>query len=247
MSIIRKIVCARAARGSGSSAGGGDAHPLRCGHHHSRFSAADDARGHGRKDVRASRLHDRHCAGHLSGSFAHALAGSVVVLAQRRLGRRTPGWCAFFASPTTKSCTGRCTTERSTVLAVILVFFGSLALFPFLGTSFIPEMQEGTLSPNADRVPNISLDESLKMEREMQRLMLQVPGVDNVVSRVGRGESPADPAGPNEADVIASLTPFDKRPHGMTQEQDRRADPRTTGSTARHQPGDVAADQRPCG
>ncbi len=107
--------------------------------------------------------------------------------------------------------------RKATVLAVILAFFGSLSLFPFLGTSFIPEMQEGTLSPNADRVPNISLDESLKMEREMQRLMRQVPGVENVVSRVGRGESPADPAGPNEADVIASLTPFDKRPHGMTQ------------------------------
>lgn len=37
-----------------------------------------------------------------------------------------------------------------------LLFVGSLCLFPFLGTSFIPEMQEGTLSPNADRVPNIS-------------------------------------------------------------------------------------------
>ena len=104
------------------------------------------------------------------------------------------------------------------ICGVIVLFFASLSLFPFLGTSFIPEMQEGTLSPNADRVPNISLDESLKMEKEMQRLMLQVHGVDRVVSRLGRGESPADPAGPNEADVLATLTPFDKRPHGMTQQ-----------------------------
>jgi cobalt-zinc-cadmium resistance protein CzcA len=108
--------------------------------------------------------------------------------------------------------------RKATVLAVVLAFFGSLSLSPFLGTSFIPEMQEGTLSPNADRVPNISLDESLKMEKEMQRLMLQVPGVESVVSRLGRGESPADPAGPNEADVLASLVPFDKRPRGMTQD-----------------------------
>jgi cobalt-zinc-cadmium resistance protein CzcA len=108
--------------------------------------------------------------------------------------------------------------RKASVLGVVVLFFGALALFPFLGTSFIPEMQEGTLSPNADRVPNISLDESLKMEKEMQRLMLQVPGIENVVSRVGRGESPADPAGPNEADVLASLMPYDERPHGMTQE-----------------------------
>ncbi|WP_446743830.1 efflux RND transporter permease subunit [Silvibacterium acidisoli] len=109
--------------------------------------------------------------------------------------------------------------RKAMVAIVILLFAGSLSLFPFLGTSFIPEMQEGTLSPNADRVPNISLDESLHMERQMQQAMLKVPGVESVVSRLGRGESPADPAGPNEADVLATLTPFDKRPRGMTQEK----------------------------
>lgn len=106
----------------------------------------------------------------------------------------------------------------ASVIIVGVLFVVSLSLFPFLGTSFIPEMAEGTLSPNADRVPNISLAESLNMERSMQQQMLQVPGVVSVVSRVGRGESPADPAGPNEADVLASLTPFDKRKRGVTQD-----------------------------
>ncbi|HEY2040038.1 MAG TPA: CusA/CzcA family heavy metal efflux RND transporter [Edaphobacter sp.] len=109
--------------------------------------------------------------------------------------------------------------RKTTVLSVIGLFIFALCLFPFLGTSFIPEMAEGTLSPNADRVPNISLDESLHMEMAMQKTMLTVAGVDNVVSRVGRGESPADPAGPNEADVLASLTPIEERPRDRTQEQ----------------------------
>ena len=109
--------------------------------------------------------------------------------------------------------------RKSMIIGTAVLFLGSLCLFPFLGTSFIPEMQEGTLSPNADRVPNISLEESLNMERQMQRQMMKVRGVENVVSRVGRGESPADPAGPNEADVLASLTPFDDRPRGMTQDK----------------------------
>ena len=108
--------------------------------------------------------------------------------------------------------------RKISVMSVVAIFAAALCLFPFLGTAFIPEMQEGTLSPNADRVPNISLDESMKMEMAMQKTMMQVPGVTNVVSRLGRGESPADPAGPNEADVIASLTAFDERPRGMTQE-----------------------------
>ena len=109
--------------------------------------------------------------------------------------------------------------RKTTTFSVLALFIFSLSLFPFLGTSFIPEMQEGTLSPNGDRVPNISLNESVAMEKEMQNIILKVTGVKSVVSRIGRGESPADPAGPNEADVMASLTPYDERPRGMTQEK----------------------------
>lgn len=109
--------------------------------------------------------------------------------------------------------------RKGSIAVVIGMFALVISLFPFLGTSFIPKMQEGTFSPNADRVPNISLPESLKMEMAMQHSMMGVRGVTSVVSRVGRGESPADPAGPNEADVLASLTPFDERSKGVTQEK----------------------------
>jgi len=108
--------------------------------------------------------------------------------------------------------------ERKTILAAVAAFGAAVALVPFLGTSFIPEMKEGSVSPNIDRVPNISLEESLKMEMEAMRLIRDVPGVKTVVARLGRGESPADPAGANEADVIASLAPRDEWPEGWTQD-----------------------------
>jgi len=43
------------------------------------------------------------------------------------------------------------------------------------------------------------------------RTIAQVPGVRMVVSKLGRGESPADPAGPNESDPIVLLDPTSKR------------------------------------
>ena len=121
--------------------------------------------------------------------------------------------------PYQKVLTWAMANKGKSIVAVVLLFVASLCLFPLLGTAFIPEMQEGTLGPNADRVPNISLDESIKMELQMQKIMRGIPGVESVVSRLGRGESPADPAGPNEADVIASLTPVDERPRDQTQEK----------------------------
>jgi heavy metal efflux system protein len=107
---------------------------------------------------------------------------------------------------------------KVTVALALGLFAGAIALFPYLGTSFIPEMKEGSLSPNIDRVPNISIDESLRMEMEAMRRIRAVPGVAKVVSRLGRGESPADAAGPNEADVIATLAPRREWPKGWTQD-----------------------------
>jgi cobalt-zinc-cadmium resistance protein CzcA len=79
-------------------------------------------------------------------------------------------------------------------------------------------MKEGSVVPGINRVPNISLDESIKMEKEAMRLVMQVPGVKSAYSGVGRGESPADPQGPNESTPIVSLLPRDQWPDGWTQD-----------------------------
>jgi len=108
--------------------------------------------------------------------------------------------------------------SRKTVLSAVGVFVATLMIVPLLGTSFIPEMKEGSIVPAIDRVPNISLEESIKLEKEANKLVLQVPGVKSVVSGVGRGESPADPQGQNESTPIASLKDRDEWPDGWTQD-----------------------------
>jgi cobalt-zinc-cadmium resistance protein CzcA len=105
-----------------------------------------------------------------------------------------------------------------TVFLALLLFAGAMGLFPYLGTSFIPEMREGSVSPNLHRVPNISIDESIKMEMESLSIVRRIPGVEKVVSRIGRGGSPADPVTPDEGEVIATLTPRDRMPKGMSQD-----------------------------
>ncbi|MDF3836240.1 efflux RND transporter permease subunit [Cupriavidus basilensis] len=108
--------------------------------------------------------------------------------------------------------------SRKTVIGAVGAFLATLAIVPLLGTSFIPEMKEGSIVPALDRVPNISLEESVKLEMEANKLVLSVPGVKSVVSGVGRGESPADPQGQNESTPIASLKDRDEWPDGWTQD-----------------------------
>lgn len=107
---------------------------------------------------------------------------------------------------------------KKTVIAAVILFAGSLALLPMLGTSFIPEMKEGSIVPAINRVPNISLEESIELEMQAMKLIMQVPGVKSAVSGVGRGESPADPQSVNESTPVVSLKPRDEWPDGWTQD-----------------------------
>jgi len=95
--------------------------------------------------------------------------------------------------------------EKKTITIAVALLLGSLSLFPLLGKSFIPTMKEGNIVPQIIRVPSIALDESLKVEYEAMKIVSQVPGVKSVVAKLGRGESLADPAGPNESDPIVVI------------------------------------------
>ena len=84
-------------------------------------------------------------------------------------------------------------------------------VFVLLGKSFIPVMQEGSITPVIVRSANIALDESIKLEYEALKRIMTIPGVEAVVSRLGRGESPADPGQPFESDPIVTLKPLGDR------------------------------------
>jgi cobalt-zinc-cadmium resistance protein CzcA len=94
-------------------------------------------------------------------------------------------------------------------LALLLL---SLGLFPLLGTSFIPEMKEGSIVTGINRVPSMSLDESIRLETEAMRLVMEVPGVAMAVSQLGRSESPTDPQPESESTPIATLKPRNQLP-----------------------------------
>ena len=101
--------------------------------------------------------------------------------------------------------------SRKTILVALGLLLFSVLLFPFLGKSFMPVMKEGALTPQIIRVPSISLDESVRIEQAAMKSIAEIDGVKSVVSRLGRGESPADPAGPNESDPIILLDPESDR------------------------------------
>jgi cobalt-zinc-cadmium resistance protein CzcA len=106
--------------------------------------------------------------------------------------------------------------QKKTMIISVSSLMVAFALFPLLGKSFIPIMKEGAVTPVIIRAPSISLEEAIKLETEAMRMIAEIPGVKSVVSKLGRGESPADPASQNESDPIADL---DLAGSGRTQQE----------------------------
>lgn len=129
---------------------------------------------------------------------------------------------AFLKSAYLKLLDRALSRQRATLAVAVGLLLGSLALFPFLGKSFMPTMKEGALTPQINRVPSISLDESIRLEMGAMKAIAEVPGVRMVVSKLGRGESPADPAGPNESDPIVLLDPKSDRSQDEIDEDIRK-------------------------
>jgi cobalt-zinc-cadmium resistance protein CzcA len=84
---------------------------------------------------------------------------------------------------------------------------GALALVPFIGTEFMPDLDEGAIAVNVVRLPNASLEGSVAVATAIEKRLAAYPEVATVVSKTGRAEISEDPMGPEQTDVIIMLKP----------------------------------------
>jgi CzcA family heavy metal efflux pump len=95
----------------------------------------------------------------------------------------------------------------SVLLGAGLALAGSLALLPFLGTSFLPEFNEGALTVSVVTAPGTSLDEADAIGRRAEEILLADPAVLNVSRRQGRAELDEHAQGVNAGEIEATLRP----------------------------------------
>ncbi|MCZ6563745.1 MAG: efflux RND transporter permease subunit [Deltaproteobacteria bacterium] len=102
-----------------------------------------------------------------------------------RFSLRHPGWVIGF----------------TTILLAI-----SLAMFPYLGRSFLPEFHEGNFILAVTGLPGTSLKESMRLGYLITRMLRKYPEVVSVAQRVGRSELDEDAMPPNfiEFDILLS-------------------------------------------
>lgn len=88
-----------------------------------------------------------------------------------------------------------------------LIFGSSVFLFAKLGSEFVPSLDEGDLVVQASRVPSVSIDQSTRMQLEVEKKLREFPEVEVVFSRTGTAELASDPMPPSLSDTFIILKP----------------------------------------
>lgn len=101
---------------------------------------------------------------------------------------------------------------KRTIIAGFAVFAFSLGVFGFLGSEFMPRLDEQDLSLQSIRIPSTALSQSVSMQRRIEQTIKEFPQVDYIYSKTGTAEVASDPMPPNISDAFIILKPRDVWP-----------------------------------
>jgi cobalt-zinc-cadmium resistance protein CzcA len=99
---------------------------------------------------------------------------------------------------------GNRTRVIASAFAILLV---ALASLPFIGTEFMPRLDEGSLLIETRRIPSTALQEGTGISTEVERTLLHFPEVRSVVTNLGRPELATETMGLYQADVYVGFKP----------------------------------------
>lgn len=91
-------------------------------------------------------------------------------------------------------------------LVVVSIAIGSLG---FIGTEFMPRLDEGAILIETRKLPSVSLEESVAISTRVEQIVRKFPEVSQVVTKLGRPELATEAMGIYQGDVYVNLHPED--------------------------------------
>jgi len=95
--------------------------------------------------------------------------------------------------------------------SAIVLLIGSLMLFPLLGKEFMPQLQEGSIMWRVSSIPSTSLDQSIKISKDIENALSEFPEVETTVAMIGRAEK-GETADVNYMEIYTALKPHEEWP-----------------------------------
>jgi cobalt-zinc-cadmium resistance protein CzcA len=98
---------------------------------------------------------------------------------------------------------------RSVVVGMLVILLiASLCTVPYLGTEFIPTLEEGSILIGVGMAPSVSLEKATETIQALECKIIKYDEVEEVVSRIGRPEAGSHPHPVNYAEIHITLKPL---------------------------------------
>ncbi len=99
--------------------------------------------------------------------------------------------------------------ERVVIIGALAMLLVTAAVYTQIGKTFMPEMDEGDLIVGIEKLPSVSLEQTVALDLKIQQaIMSQIPEVKGIVARAGSDELGLDPMGLNQTDTYLILKPM---------------------------------------
>jgi len=99
--------------------------------------------------------------------------------------------------------------KKVVVGTAVAALIAGLAIFPFLGKEFMPQLQEGSIMWRVTGIPSTSLDESIRTSKLIADAFKKFPEVDSTLAMIGRAEK-GETADVNYMEIYTALKPQDE-------------------------------------
>ena len=106
---------------------------------------------------------------------------------------------------------GALANKKVVVRTALGLLAASLALFPFLGKEFMPQLQEGSIMWRVTSIPSASLEQSIAISKDIENALSRFPEVKTTVAMIGRAEK-GETADVNYMEIYTELKPEDDWP-----------------------------------
>jgi cobalt-zinc-cadmium resistance protein CzcA len=108
--------------------------------------------------------------------------------------------------------------KKVVVISAVAALVASLAIFPFLGKEFMPQLQEGSIMWRITGIPSTSLDESIRTSNKVSEAFKKFPEVETTLAMIGRAEK-GETADVNYMEVYTALKPQEEWTSGRNIKQ----------------------------
>ena len=132
----------------------------------------------------------------------------LVLLPKRARVDHTPSYVARFKRRYRQALERISKHPRAVLTTVAALCLIALAMLPFFGGAFLPELREGHFIVHMSAVPGTSLEQSLAVGREVTKELDKNPHIRSIAQRAGRAEQADDTWGTHYSEFNVDLVPL---------------------------------------